>query len=357
MALTDIPDEMEACQVVEFHKPYVVHKIPTPKNLKGYEILIKTAVASLCHTDFMVMEGYFPTPIPCTGSHEGSGVVVAVGPKVDNFKPGDRVMSGMGRGRCGDCIECNSHDDQRQYCQKVDGYLGILIDGAFADYHISDSRTTAHLPDSVSFLSAAPLACAGTTVYRTIIMSNVKEGGWLAIVGAGGGLGHLGIQFALARGINVVAIDARDEGLALCNKAGAKVVLDARKGLQSVVKAVHALTDNRGVEATINLSDHDTAAATGCAVTRMHGTMIQVAQPDVVNIPFKELVFRDIRVIGTLGAGQEVTQAMVNDVAKYNIQVEVNKYNGLKEIPKMVELAHSGKMKGKAVCVVDESLL
>jgi len=346
---------MLAVQVTEFHKPYEIRKVPTPTELKEHEILLKTVVASLCHTDGMVIEGKFPTELPCTASHEGTGVVQAVGSKVTNFKIGDRVMSGLPKNPCGKCYNCQGPNDWHQYCQNVQGHIGVFIDGAFAEYHVVDSRNSCHIPDKVSFASAAPLACAGCTIYRALIVSEVKEGDWVAIVGAGGGLGHLGIQFALAKGINVVAIDARDEGLELCKKAGAKHIFDARDGKDKVVENVQGLTEGLGVHAAINVSEHETAADTACAVTRMHGTMVQVAQPDRVSVAFQELIFRDIRIKGTLIAGQEYSQQMLHDVAKHNIKVETNLFYGLEEVPKMVELAHSGKMKGKAVCVVDRA--
>ena len=132
----------------------------------------------------------------------------------------------------------------------------------------------------MSFASAAPLACAGCTIYRAIIVAEVPKGGWLGIVGAGGGLGHLGIQFAQAKGLNVVAIDARDEGLELCKKAGAKHVFDARVGKEKVVEQVQKLSDGLGVHASINVSEHETSADMACAIARMHGTMVQTAQPD-----------------------------------------------------------------------------
>lgn len=177
----------------------------------------------------------------------------------------------------------------------------------------------------------------------------------LPSLGAGGGLGHLGIQFARAKGINVIAIDARDEALKLCQKAGAKHILDARHIKGTAVEKVQALTDGLGLHAAINVSEHETAADTACAVTRMHGTMVQVAQPHRVCVAFQELVFRDIRIKGTLIAGQEYSQQLLDDVVKYDIKVKTNLFYGLEEVPKMVELAHSGKMRGKAVCVVDQA--
>ena len=304
----------------------------------------------------MVREGKFPTQLPCTGSHEGTGIVVAVGSKVDNFKEGDRIMSGIPVNECGECPSCKKGDDYKQYCPNVKGMIGVIIDGAFADYHVSDARTSCHIPDAVSYADAAPLACAGVTIYRAIITAEAKKGTWMAIVGAGGGLGHLGIQFAKAKGINVVAIDARDEGLELSKKAGAEHVIDARASKEDVVKKVQDLTDGLGVESVINVSEHESSAALSCAITRMHGLVVQVAQPPEVSVPFVEFIFRDITIKGTLIAGQKISQEMLDVAGKSGIQVETAKFNGLDKVPEMVELAHSGKLKGKAVCVVDGTI-
>ena len=251
-------------------------------------------------------------------------------------------------------MNCKGGDDWHQYCENMEGHNGVFIDGCFADYFIADSHSSCHIPDNLSFASAAPLACAGVTIYRAIHVSGVKKGGWLGIVGSGGGLGHLGVQFAIAQGINVVAIDARDEGIALSKKSGAKHVFDAREGTEKVVEEVKKLTDGLGVEAVCNTSEHDSSAALSCAITRMHGTVVQVAQPKTVSVPFQELIFRDIRLIGTLIGGGEISQEMIDVAGKNNISVETNIFHGLNEVPKMVELAHSGKMSGKAVVVVDE---
>lgn len=82
MAFEGVPDKMTAVQVMEFNKPYNMHQVATPSKLGDHDLLLKTAVASLCHTDSMVVEGKFPTHLPCTGSHEGTGIVVATGSKV-----------------------------------------------------------------------------------------------------------------------------------------------------------------------------------------------------------------------------------------------------------------------------------
>lgn len=324
-----------------------------PTTLKPFELLVKTVVASLCHTDLLVQEGMFGTRLPCTASHEGAGVVVTVGSSVTGFKKGDRVMSGLIINACGQCEDCRGPDDWHQYCTQVEGHLGTTLDGAFAQYHVTDSRTSCLIPDGLSFSAAAPLACAGRTIYRAIDTSGIHTGQSLAIVGAGGGLGHLGVQFALARGLKVIAIDARDEALRVCEKAGAKHVLDARKGHETVVAEIRALSGG-GVDATINVSAHPTSAALACAITTMHGTMVQVSAPSEVSIPIAELVFRDIRIKGTLLAGRERSMEMLAEFERHKLRVECSLFYGLEQVPAMLETMTAGTLRGKAACVVDE---
>jgi len=177
------------------------------------------------------------------------------------------------------------------------------------------------LPDNVGFQTAAPLACAGITVWGGLVRAGLKAGESVAIFGGGGGLGHLGVQFAKALGLHVIAIDTRDEALSLAKECGADTLVDARLGKQKVVEEVKKVTGGQGADATLNVSDHESAAATGAAVTKMHGrlflhsglcvidimliyyttgVLVQIAQPPNVSVPFQELVFRDIRIHGIL---------------------------------------------------------
>ncbi|KAF2676683.1 GroES-like protein [Lentithecium fluviatile CBS 122367] len=356
MSTPNIPKQMRAAQVVEFNKPYEVREVPTPTELAPNDLLIRVAVASLCHTDFMVMHGIMGTALPCTGSHEGAGTVVATGSSVSlsSFKPGDRVMAGIIYHPCGACADCLGPSDYAQYCAKA-RYCGVQgADGFFAEYARIDASQAAKLPDRVSFETAAPLACAGCTVYRGVVLAGVKKGEWLGIVGSGGGLGHLGVQFARALGLNVIGIDARDEGLELTKSGGADVLVDARIGHDKVVEEVQKVTNGEGVTVTINVSDAEKAMATACAITKMHGTVIQIAQPDVVVIPFQELIFRDIRVRGSLICSPSEARDMLDVVAEHGVSVNSNAFKGLGKMEELVELAESGKMKGKGIIVMDE---
>jgi D-arabinose 1-dehydrogenase-like Zn-dependent alcohol dehydrogenase len=349
---------MRAIRVVAFNKPYQLQTIPVPTSLGPHDLLVKIAVASHCHTDGMVASGTFSSTLPMTASHEGSGTVVKLGTAVRDFALGDRVMCGLPLhpcGKCGDCV--TGPENQRQYCVQLEGHVGVHVDGCFAEYVRVDARSSTKMPDAVSFLSAAPLACAGRTAWRSVVQAGVEEGGWIVFVGSGGGLGHLGIQFAKARGLKVVGIDAREEGLELSRKYGADLVVDARKGKGEVVKAVQEVTGGKGADATVCLSDADSAAGLACAVTKMHGTMVQVAQPDEVSIPFAEFIFRDIRVRGSLLCSAGESKEMLEKIAESGVTVKTNVFHGLEKIEELVEMVHGGKISGKAVIIVDQEQL
>lgn len=376
--------------------PYTLNPAtPLPAPSSPHDMLVRIAVASHCHTDGMVRAGVFGTSLPCIGSHEGSGTVVYAGPSAQaapyNFKSGDRVMCGLPLRLCGTCEDCTAAGrissqgqelGQEQYCVNVAGHVGVHVDGCFAEYVLVDARSTTHIPDSVSLVEAAPLACAGRTVWRAVDIAiaeatqlllddqSRKSGpsdkaeesrrGWLAIVGAGGGLGHLGVQFAKARGWKVIAIEARDEGLEISRDAGADATLDARIGKENLVEQVEKVVSSSGsqgdgADATITLADVDDAAALGCAVTRMHGTMVQIAQPEQVKIPFHELVFRDIRIRGSVLCSAGESREMMRFIEQHRDQIKVRivPFWGLEKVNELVESVERGEVKGKAVVIVD----
>ncbi|KAI0142521.1 GroES-like protein [Hypoxylon sp. NC0597] len=360
-----IPPQMKAIQVTSYNTPYKLTTVPVP-TLGPHDLLVKVAVASYCHTDSMVAAGTFHTPLPVTASHEGAGTVVAVGAEVQpsSFGLGDRVMCGLPLHPCGECGDCVGPEEFRQYCARVRGHVGVHVDGCFAEYVRVDERFATRLPDEVPLRDAAPLACAGRTIWRSVRIAGLKKGEWLAIVGSGGGLGHLGVQFARAMGIRVVGIDARDEGLGVSREAGADVVLDARKGRAEVVGEVQRVTGGEGARAAIVLADAEGATALAAAVTRTHGTVVQLAQPDEVKIPFHEFVFRDIRFRGSMLCSPEESKEMVRFIAEHSgkgegeggsgIKVETTAFEGLERIEELMKLVRSGRLRGKAVIVVDK---
>lgn len=278
-----IPDTMLAAQIVEYNKPHKINRIPVPQNLREHELLLKVVAASICHSDLEYLKGGLSCALPVTGSHEGTGIVIARGNKVVGFQINDRVLAGQTFGRCGECDICKGPENYRHYCENRETMMSVERNGAWQEYLVVDAREAAKIPDEMSFMTAAPLACAGVTSWRSVLQCDLRPGNWLGVVGSGGGLGHLAIQFAKAKGLKVLGIDARDEGLALSKKAGADAVLDAGEGVEKVGRQAHRVADGKGVHAAINVSDARHAAATACAITRNHGKMVQIALVSALN--------------------------------------------------------------------------
>jgi D-arabinose 1-dehydrogenase-like Zn-dependent alcohol dehydrogenase len=172
----------------------VSHELHT---LGPKEILLKITHSGLCGTDVHGIQ--FNSVL----GHEGIGIVEAVGSDVQQLKIGDRAGGGFLRNSCGHCKYCLGGQDM--WCYERDIYLESdrsRLNGTFADYYIGTETYLYKIPDAISSEHAAPLQCAGATVYSAIT-DNVKPGQRVGLVGIGG-LGHLAIQFAAKLGSQVV---------------------------------------------------------------------------------------------------------------------------------------------------------
>lgn len=168
-----------------------------PTILKPKEILIKITHTGLCGTDL-----HAPS-FNCALGHEGVGIVEAIGSEVTTFKIGDRAGGGFLRNSCGHCKYCLNGQDI--WCYERDIFLDSDKSkdrGTLADYYIGVETYLHKIPEAMSSADAAPLQCAGATVYSALVDS-VKPGQRVGIVGIGG-LGHLAIQFAAKMGAQVV---------------------------------------------------------------------------------------------------------------------------------------------------------
>jgi propanol-preferring alcohol dehydrogenase len=145
---------------------------------------------------------------------------------------------------CLACPACLEGDDMN--CADV-LISSINKEGTFQRYVVVAAHHLVPIPDGVPLEVAAPILCAGITTYKALLAASLRPGAWVAVPGAGGGLGHLAVQYALALNLRVVGIDAGEEKRALVEGYGATFV-DFRAG--DVVKAVKEVTGG-GVQGAI----------------------------------------------------------------------------------------------------------
>lgn len=216
---------MKAAVVREFGKPLVIEETKVPIPLEG-QILVKMEATGVCHTDLHAAEGDWPVKPnpPFIPGHEGVGYVAAVGKGVKYVKEGDRVGVPWLYTACGHCRHCLGGWETLCHDQQNTGYS---VNGSFAEYTLADPNFVGHLPKNVDFNEIAPVLCAGVTVYKGLKVTDTKPGDWVAISGIGG-LGHMAVQYAVAMGMNVVAVDIDDAKLDLAKKLGAVVTVNAK---------------------------------------------------------------------------------------------------------------------------------
>lgn len=218
--------KMKAAVVREFGKPLSIEELAIP-DINANQILVKMIACGVCHTDLHAAHGDWPTKptLPFIPGHEGVGTVVKVGANVSWVKEGDKVGVPWLYSACGHCDHCLS--GWETLCAKQED-TGYSVNGCFAEYVVADPNYVAHLPKGVDPIKVAPVLCAGLTVYKGLKMTDAKAGQWVAVSGVGG-LGQMAVQYGVAMGLNIIAVDIDDDKLETARKLGAAHTVNALK--------------------------------------------------------------------------------------------------------------------------------
>ena len=250
---------MKAVQVSKAGGDFELIERPIPEPGRG-QVRIKVEACGICHSDALVKEGYWPgIQYPRVPGHEIAGRIDALGADVTLWKPGQRVGVGWHGGHCFQCDPCRRGDFVLCQFQKI---TAISYDGGYAEYMIAQSEAVAAMPDDLPADEAAPLLCAGITVFNSLRNSGARAGDMVAVQGIGG-LGHLGIQYARQMGFRTVAIGRGGDKKALATKLGAHEYVDTSAGAPA--EALQKLGGARVILATAPDSKSISALVDGLA--------------------------------------------------------------------------------------------
>ena len=296
---------MKAAVVRQLGKPLTIEDMPVPEP-RPDQILVRIEATGVCHTDLHAVKGDWPirpTP-PFIPGHEGVGTVVGVGRDVKRVKEGDRVGVPWLHSACGYCPHCRTGWETLCGSQQNTGYS---VNGSFAEFALADPNYVGRLPDGLDWGPAAPILCAGVTVYKGLKETEVKPGEWVAISGIGG-LGHMAVQYAKAMGMHVAAIDIHPDKLSLATKLGAEIVINARE----IDPATELQKRLGGVHGALVTAVSPTAFEQAFGVLRSHGTMALVGlPPGKFAMPIFDTVLKRITVRGSIvGTRQDLQEAL-----------------------------------------------
>jgi len=210
--------------VMEAKKPLVPFEFDR-REVGAHDVALDIAYAGICHSDIhQAREEWGPAIFPMVPGHEIAGTVTAVGASVTKFKIGDKIGVGVFVDSCRTCQNCKQ--GLQQYC--LEGMTGTynqlerdgktVAMGGYSNYFVINEDYAVHIPENLPLEGVAPLLCAGITLYSPIKHWNVGPGKKVAVMGLGG-LGHMGVKFAVAMGADVTVLShsphKKDDALAM----------------------------------------------------------------------------------------------------------------------------------------------
>jgi alcohol dehydrogenase len=324
---------MKAAVVPAVHGKWEVKEIPTPKPLAD-QVLIKIHASGLCYTDVHITEGMLPTEFPRTLGHEPVGEIVEVGQAVRTRKVGDRVGVPWVQSSCGRCEWCLRA--KPLFCAQQVG-TGVHIQGSHAEYMPAFATSTMLLPENLSYEQAAPIFCAGYTVWSGLRLAEPKPHERIAVLGIGG-LGHLGLQFARAAGFETIAITH--------SKDKEKFVRDL--GADEVVASGEALRAAGGADVILATSNSYKATSEALKGLRPDGRLVLMGASNETLEVTAELIFVRGRIIGSTQNHPEHLYEALDYAAKGKVKVIEEIYK-LEEIGKAYERVANGQVRFRAV--------
>lgn len=326
-------------------------KIPVQKPGPD-EVLVNVKYSGVCHTDLHAMMGDWPleTKLPLVGGHEGAGVVVAKGELVTDLELGDHAGIKWLNGSCLACSFCMQADEP--LCPKA-LLSGYTVDGTFQQYAVAKAAHVARIPKDCDLEAVAPVLCAGITVYKGLKESGVRPGQYVAIVGAGGGLGSMAIQYARAMGLNVVAIDGGEEKGKSCKDLGASAYVDYTTSVgDDFVRDVRAASgpDGLGPHAVLLLAVAEKPFQQATQYVRSRGSVVCIGLPAGAKLsaPVFDTVVRMLTIKGSYVGNRQDTQEALDFYNRGLIRVPC-KTVGMSELQNVYQLMREGKIVGRYV--------
>ncbi|MBB3189479.1 alcohol dehydrogenase AdhP [Halomonas cerina] len=333
---------MKAAVVRKFGEPLTIEEVETPRPRRG-EILVKVAASGVCHTDLHAAHGDWPVKPepPFIPGHEGVGHIVAIGEGVSHLKEGDRVGVPWLYSSCGLCEHCLGGWETLCESQQNTGYS---VNGGFADYTLADAGYVGRLPDNVDFLEIAPVLCAGVTVYKGLKMTDTRPGQWVVISGIGG-LGHMAVQYARAMGLNVAAVDIDDGKLALAERLGATVTVNALK----TDPASYLKQQMGGAHGVLVTAVSPQAFDQGQRMLRRGGTLVlNGLPPGDFPLPIFDTVLNGITVRGSIVGTRNDLQEALDFAGEGKVKATVES-DSLENINDVFQRMIDGKIEGRVV--------
>jgi alcohol dehydrogenase (NADP+) len=297
------------------------------RDLGPHDVLIKIAFAGICHSDIhTAREEWGEAIFPLVPGHEIAGTIEEVGSEASKYTVGDRVGVGCMVDSCRECENCKA--GQEQYCLKGNvgtynaiGKDGRPTEGGYSTHIVVDENYVLGIPEGISLEEAAPLLCAGITLYSPLKHWGAGPGKRVAIVGMGG-LGHMGVKIAHALGAEVTvlsqSLSKREDG--------------AKFGADHYYATSEDETFDKlagSFDLIVNTVSAQLPMAKYLSLLALDGTMVNVGAPaEPLEVPAFALIPMRRSWAGSMIGGIAETQEMLDFCAEHNLGAEIEVISG-----------------------------
>jgi uncharacterized zinc-type alcohol dehydrogenase-like protein len=291
--------------------------------VREHDVLIDIKYAGICHSDIHTARGEWGEAIfPLVPGHEIAGIVTEVGSGVTKYQVGDRVGAGCFVDSCRKCDNCRNGDDQ--YCAthvqtyNSRDYDGQPTYGGYSTHIVVDENYVLRIPDGIELDAAAPLLCAGITLYSPLSYWNAGPGKKVAIIGMGG-LGHMGVKIAHAMGAEVTVLsqtlrkkdDAVSFGADHYYATSDPVTFEQLAGSFDLI--INTVSANLDMDAYLSL-------------LKVNGTLVIVGAPEnPSSYSAFSLIPQRRSLAGSMIGSIKETQEMLDFCAKHGLGAEIEK--------------------------------
>ncbi len=335
---------MKVAQITRPGGAFEVVERPIPEPKRGW-VRIKVQACGICHSDALVKEGHWPgLQYPRVPGHEVAGVIDAVGEGVEQWKRGQRVGVGWHGGHCGYCDACRSGNFFG--CSVALQITGISFDGGYAEYLVAPAIAVARMPDDLRPTDAAPLMCAGITTFNALRNCGAVGGDLVAIHGIGG-LGHLGVQYAVRMGFKTVAVARGKDKESLARDLGAWKYIDSQA--QDPAAELQKLGGAKAILATVTDGNAMSAIHGGLG---LNGTMMVIGAAQSMQVSPLFLLSGRRSVKGWYSG----TAADSQDTLAFSVLTGVRSMNEIYPLAKVAEAyerMESGKARFRVVLTME----
>ena len=309
--------------------------------LNAQQILIDVNYCGVCHSDLRFIANDFgDSQYPLVAGHEIIGTVRALGSEATHFKIGEKVAVAWQQGCCGQCTWCQT--EHEEVCEKIEA-ICLTHRGGFAEQMIVNADFAYPLPPELvkAGAAAAPLLCAGTTIFNAILSCNVKTGMRVGVIGIGG-LGHLAIKFLHAMQCEVIAFSSTANKKSDAFKFGAKYFIDS-------INANAIAEFNNTCDVIIYTPDVNLDYAAFFNVLKPFGIFCFAGIPnEAPTLPILPLIIGEKSIKAVTCGNRNTINKMLQFVAKYNILANVE-IMPMAEVNQALEKVAQRKMRYRLV--------